>query len=486
MRRHKSVPLLGLLMLAACSSAPTAAPDPSQAAIAAVTSGLRAPVVVTGEPEQAFALVDRMAHYKVPGVSIAVVDSGRIVWARGFGLKSAGTTDSVTDSTLFQAASISKPVAATGLLRLVEEGKLTLDAPVNSYLTSWRVPENRFTSREKVTLRRLVSHSAGLTVHGFPGYAAGDTLPTVPQILDGVRPANTGAVRVDVVPGSRWRYSGGGTTVFQLAMTDVTGEPFPALMKRLVLDPIGVTHSTYEQPLPAALAGREAAGHSNDGTAVPGRWHTYPEMAAAGLWTTPSDLMHWALGVAGARAGTSTGVLSKDMATQMLTVQKAPSGLGPALEGSGRAFRFGHGGANRGFRAHVYYFPETGQGAAVMTNSDNGSALVREVMNAIAKVYQWPEFGPREVARFVKDSVSLAGYPGRYAIERPQAITATVTIEGSTLYIEVPGFVSKSELIFIEANKAIFTDGLEITFVPDAKGAITAIELGGMTIRRVP
>lgn len=269
-------------------------------------------------------------------------------------------------------------------------------------------------------------------------------------------------------------------------MTDAAGEPFPALMKRLVLDPLGMTHSTYEQPLPAALAGREAAAHRSDGGQVAGRWHTYPELAAAGLWTTPTDLMHWALGVAGARAGTSTGVLSKDMATQMLTVQKAPSGLGPALEGSGRAFRFGHGGSNRGFRAHVYYFPETGQGAAVMTNSDNGSALVREVMNAIAKVYQWPEFGPREVVRVAKDSAALAAFVGRYAVEQPQPIAATVSAEGSKLFIEVPGFVTKSELTFIEANKAVFTDGLEISFVPDNQGTMVAIELGGMTIRRVP
>ncbi len=484
MRRHRVVPLLGLLVLAACSSAPV--PDPNETMVAAVTAGLRPPVVVTGEPEQSYLLADRMAHYKVPGVSIAVVDSGRIVWARGFGLKETGTADSVTDSTLFQAASISKPVAATGMLRLVEEGTLALDAPVNTFLKSWQVPENQFTAKEKVTLRRLVSHSAGLTVHGFPGYAAGDTIPTVPQILGGVRPANTGAVRPDIVPGSRWRYSGGGTTVLQLAMTDATGEAFPALMKRLVLDPMGMTHSTYGQPLPAALAGREAAAHGGDGSLVAGRWHTYPEMAAAGLWTTPTDLMHWALGVAGARAGTSTGVLSKDMATQMLTVQKAPSGLGPALNGSGRAFRFGHGGSNRGFRSQVFYFPETGQGAAVMTNSDNGGALVSEVLNAIAKVYQWPEFGPREVARVAKDSAAIAAYVGRYAIERPQPVTAELTAEGSTLFIDVPGFVSKSELIFIEPNKAIFTDGLEITFVPDRTGAITAIELGGMTIRRAP
>ncbi|MBK8058243.1 MAG: beta-lactamase family protein [Gemmatimonadetes bacterium] len=189
-----------------------------------------------------------MAHHKVPGVSIAVVDNGRIVWARGYGLKALGTADSVDANTLFQAASISKPVAASGMLRLVEEGKLALDTPVNDYLKSWKLPENPFTAKEKVTLRRIASHNAGLTVHGFPGYAATDSVPTVPQLLDGTKPANTAAVRVDTFPGAISRYSGGGITIEQLVMTDVTGEPFPALLKRLVLDPVGMTNSGYDQP----------------------------------------------------------------------------------------------------------------------------------------------------------------------------------------------------------------------------------------------
>lgn len=477
--------------LAACGK-PAAAPSSStpDQAIARVTAGLRSAIVVKGEPVGKYTLAERMALYKVPGVSIAVVDSGRIVWARGFGVKESGTADSVTATTLFQAASISKPVAATGLLRLVEEGKLSLDQPVNDYLKSWKVPDNRFTAKEKVTLRRIVAHYAGLTVHGFPGYAQGDSIPTVPQILDGAKPANTPAVRVDTFPGSHWSYSGGGITVEQLAMTEVTGEPFPALLKRLVLDPIGMTNSTYEQPLPAAMKGQEAAGYKASGSMVTGRWHTYPEMAAAGLWTTPSDLLRWALEVAAAKAGRSTKVLSQKMATEMLTVQKAPSGLGPMLHGTGHAFYFEHGGANEGFRSQVLYFPETGQGAAVMTNSDAGSAVAQEVLYALAAEYHWPEYAPREIERVVLDSATVHAMVGTYVIPgalvgRALAGELVVSLDGGKLYAEATDVISKVEIVPLSPTKFLApATSLELTLVPGPKGTVAAMEIGGMRLAR--
>ena len=264
-----------LILAAGCGRAPSG--DLNAKAVDRITQSLLPPVRMANTPSPKYQLADRMALYQVPGISIAVVDSGRIVWAQGFGLKEAGTADSVQPTTRFQAASISKPVAVTAMLRLAEEGKLNLDQDVNSYLTSWKVPENRHTRQHKVTLRRIVSHSAGLTVHGFPGYRSIDTLPSVPEILEGKKPANTGAVRVDTTPGSLWRYSGGGTTVMQLILTDVTGEPFAALVKRLVLEPAGMTNSSYDQPLAAALVASAAAAHERDGSVTPGKSHTYPE-----------------------------------------------------------------------------------------------------------------------------------------------------------------------------------------------------------------
>jgi len=372
------------------------------------------------------------------------------------------------------------------MLRLVQEGKLSLDAPVNDLLTSWKLPDNRFQSAEKVTLRRIASHQAGLTVHGFPGYAVTDSIPTVPQILDGVKPANTAAVRVDTTPGAIVRYSGGGTTIEQLVMTDVTGEPFPALMKRLVLDPIGMRESTFEQPLPAARAQQAAAAYGSKGEMVEGRWHVYPEMAPAGLWTTPTDLLTWAIEIASARTGTSSKVLSKEMATAMLTPQNDQFGIGPAVRGTGRGETFGHGGANEGYRAQLTYFPSLGKGAAVMTNGDNGTPLAQEILLAIAAEYGWVDFAPREISVVPLDSTALDALVGRYAMTTPMRAEVTVTRVGDSLFVEEPQFIPRVSVVFVEPQKAISLEsGLELTFGTNAAGRVDRVELGGMRLRRV-
>jgi CubicO group peptidase (beta-lactamase class C family) len=239
-----------------------------------------------------------MEAYKIPGLSVTIINDFKIASARAFGVTEAGGTTPVSTRTLFQAGSISKPVAAVGALNLVEQRKLSLDDDVNRKLRSWKVPENEFTKEQKVTLRRILSHSAGLTVHGFPGYAVDQPLPTLTQILNGEKPANTPPVRVDFVPGTRWRYSGGAVLIEQQLMIDVTGKPFPQLMREIVFSKIGMNDSTYEQPLPRARAATAATGTYANGKAVAGRWHVYPEMAAAGLWTTPSDLAKLAIDIA--------------------------------------------------------------------------------------------------------------------------------------------------------------------------------------------
>ncbi|MEP7383598.1 MAG: serine hydrolase domain-containing protein [Gemmatimonadota bacterium] len=482
---RRLLPLLALSLLAACAPAVESNDQPvDDPAIARVLSTLRPGIVVKGADSVSYTLADRMAHYRVPGVSIAVVDSGRIVWARGIGLKELATADSVTPTTLFQAASISKPVTATAMLHLVDQGKLALDTPVNDYLKSWKLPDNAFTKTEPVTLRRIVSHSAGLTVHGFPGYAITDSIPTVVQVLDGAKPANTAAVRVDTTPGAIMRYSGGGTTIEQLVLTDVTGESFPALMKRLVLDPIGMSNSGYDQPLPQAKRGDAAAGYKNDGTMIEGRWHVYPEMAAAGLWTTPTDLMRWALEIAAARDGRSS-ILAQQTAKNMLTIQKAPVGLGPFLGGTGDGFNFGHGGANEGYRAEVIYFPELGRGAAVMTNSDAGSGLAREILLALAAEYHWTDYGPREVASITLDTLAMEAHVGVFAAPAPDSARVTVTRVGRRLFMEAPRFMPKTEVVFVEPHKVVaLASGMGGTFIVNARGTVTGLEIAGMTLKR--
>ena len=277
-----------------------------------------------------------MARRQVPGLSLAIIQDGKIQ-ARAYGVLEQGSTRPVTTETLFQAGSISKPVAAAGALRLVEQGKLSLDAPVNDYLTGWKVPANRFTATRPVTLAGILSHTAGLTVHGFPGYAVNTQVATVRQVLDGAPPANTAPIRVDTTPGSIWRYSGGGYTVMQQMVADVTGRPFPEVLRESVLLPFGMTSSSYAQPLPAELAARTAAGYYQDRSLVEGRWHLYPEMAAAGLWTTATDLARFAVGIQETLAGRSPAVLSQAMARRMTTEVMGGYGLGLALSKRGEA-----------------------------------------------------------------------------------------------------------------------------------------------------
>jgi CubicO group peptidase (beta-lactamase class C family) len=343
------------------------------------------------EPLANFDLTAKMAKQHVPGVSVAIVEDGRVVWAKGFGVKEAGSKDPVSPETIFQAASISKLVAASAMLQLVQMGKLDLDQDVNVKLKSWKAPDNEFTREQKVTLRRLVSHSAGMTIHGFPGYQAGSPLPTLPQILDGLPPANTKEVRVDTVPGTKWRYSGGGITVEQLLIQDVTGEPFPKFMDEMVLLKVGMKSSAYSQPLAENRRRYAATGHDQKGVAIPGKYHTYPELAAAGLWTTPTDLCKFAIEIQNAFAGKSKKLLTQKTAKEMLTVQSGHVGLGPFLEGEGDSLRFGHGGSNAGFQSILMATAAHGQAVAVMTNGDGGSELADEIQKAVALEYHWPE-----------------------------------------------------------------------------------------------
>lgn len=369
--------------------------DPNiSARIQRVENGMPPIPLESNQPPLQLNLEKLMQLYKVPGVSVAVIDNFKIAWAKGYGVTKAGGSAPVTEHALFQAASISKPVSATGSLWLVEHGKLALDENVNLKLKSWQVPDNEFTKDQKVTLRRLVSHSAGLTVHGFPGYAVGTPIPTLVQILNGEPPANTAPVRVDTEPGTKYNYSGGGITVEQQLVMDVTGKPFQVFMRETVLDKIGMTDSTYEQPLPPARAAMAATATHSEGTSVPGRWHIYPEQAAAGLWTTPSDLAKFAIEIALSKQGKANRVLSEAVVREMLKQQIAVDGqegmgLGLALGDYKNPQEFGHDGSNEGFRSMLVMFADSGKGVAIMVDSDNGVAIENAVLQSVAKEYGW-------------------------------------------------------------------------------------------------
>jgi CubicO group peptidase (beta-lactamase class C family) len=468
----------GALFALVCTTA-LSAQSPSR-----IEHGLRPAVRLVGRPDTTFDVLERMRLYHVPGLSIAVVDGDRVVWAKGFGVKAFGGAAAVDTSTLFLAGSISKPVFATGLLRLVEEGKLDLDKDVNGYLRSWHLPESTFTRDQKVTLRRLLSHSAGLTVWGFPGYEIGTPVPTVQQVLNGEKPANTPAVRNDTIPGARWRYSGGGITIAQLLATEVTGESFPELMRRLVLRPAGMIHSTYENPPPPPYAQFAASGHEKPDTVVPGGYHVYPEMAAAGLWTTPSDLGRWALALIRAYHGASGGPLSPGMVRQMLTPQvevpasfagpvKSAWGLGIELQGAGDSLRFTHGGRDEGFVADLVMWPAQRRGIVIMTNGVSG-AILQEIERAFGAEYGLTTTPRIEKRLAAVVPATLDSLPGRYLVMRGRdTITVSITRRGNDLWLATTNDPTVTRLL-PQATDSFFdlATGVNFTFERPAGNAL--------------
>ena len=428
-------------------------------------------------------LTERMNVSKVPGVSIAVINNYQVEWARGYGFLEMGKTELVDAKSLFQCASISKPVAAVAALQLVEMGLLNLDEDVNEKLISWKVPPTTYTGKQgkeswqpRITIRQLVSHTAGVTVHGFPGYAYDEPLPSLLDILDGVYPANTPAIRVDTLPGLQYRYSGGGYCILRQLLSDVTGKPFPALMRELVLDPLGMHESTYEQPLPIERTHNAASAHRTAGKPIPGKWHTYPEMAPDGLWSTPSDLARFCIGLQLAKAGKANALLSPAMMQQMFTPQvpkrgEEVIGLGVFLHGEDETARFGHTGGNEGISCELIASQNSGQGAIVMTNSDEGRDIIQDLLATIAEEYSWSDYRPAQPTAI--DFQAHAPYVGEYEVRT--GIQFTVVQHDTQLFLQ---FMNEPAMqIFPKSEQSYFAEAVnaEITFKMDSNNQVTGL-----------
>ena len=381
--------------------------------ISAIENGLLPPVVVKGDSIETYSLEERMEYYKVPGVSIAVVKEGKLLWAKGYGVANTDTGTKVDVNTMFQAGSISKPIAALAALKLVEEGKVDLDTDVNQYLKDWKIPQTDLTENQKVTLRLLLTHSAGMTVHGFPGYKQSDTFPSIVEVLNGE--GNTPKIYVDTKPNTIWRYSGGGYTVMEKVVEDVSGMPLEAYLENEFLSKLKMKNSTFAQPLTQDYHGIASAAYNTKGEIVEGLWHNYPEQAAAGLWTTPSDLAKYCIEIQEIVKGKTDGILSQETVKAMLTKHKNDWGLGPALSGEGENLLFRHGGKNEGFSNNMIAFANQGNAIIVMTSADNGGKLYGEILRGISTYYGW-EIGyeVKEVEVAVLEQDYLEGLTGKY------------------------------------------------------------------------
>ncbi len=412
----------------------TATSPDSRARRDAVEHGLVPVLRVAGRPPERFGLADRMRRYQVPGCSLAAVADGEVSWASGHGVVREGGP-AVHASTLFQAASISKAVAAVGVLALVEWGAVDLDEPVNRYLRAWRLPDSEHTATTPVTVRHLLSHTGGTTVPGFPGYAIGTPPPSLLDVLAGR--GNTPSIESFATPGTVSQYSGGGSTIVQLLVEEVAERPFAELMADLVLGPFGMVDSAYDQPLAEPRRRRAAHGHDAAGRPVHGGHHVYPELQAAGLWTTAVDLARWLLGVQQVLRGERTGPISQATAELMVTpVGQGPFGLGPELGGDGDHRRFGHSGGNEGFRTQMDALVSRPVGGVVLTNADGGTTLCAEVRRAFAEVYDWGDLGPAPIELAEVDPAVLASYAGEYV--GPFGRPMKVRFDAGELYSPAP------------------------------------------------
>lgn len=342
-------------------------------------------------PIDAAEMAELMKQFSVPGVSVAVITASKIEWARGYGVADVETGMPVTTDTMFQTASISKTVAAMASMKAVQDNRFALDQDINTILKSWKLPGGEFTKNQPVTPRSLMSHTSGTgDGFGFPGYAPKAPLPTTVQILDGQPPSNVRQVRLERAPLTGFKYSGGAVMIEELALSDAVGRPFVDIARDWILKPLGMTNSTYEQPLPAARESQAARAHGRTGARMGDPWHVYPEHAAAGLWTTPTDLAKFLIEVQKSLAGQSNLVLTRPMMLEMVTpVGVGPFAVGFQIEKQGEGWYFLHGGSNWGFQCYMMAHRIKGYGLVIMTNGDNGGALIAELRSRIEKAYKW-------------------------------------------------------------------------------------------------
>lgn len=374
--------LIALTLFIACSDSKR----PIDSEIKTIENGLTKSFIRSSESSKMYSIKERMEYYKIPGLSIAVVIDGKLRWAKGYGIANSETGTKVNENTLFQAASISKPISGLAVLRLVEEDKLNLDSNVNNYLTSWKLDENGLTDEKVPSLRLILSHNGGISVHGFAGYKQNEKMPTLDQVLNGE--GNSPKIMVNRKPGEHAIYSGGGYTVVQKLIEDQTGDSFEDHMKKYVLDPLSMKNSRFSHPLPKEFHANASTAYDKKGQIIEGLWHNYPELAAAGLWTTPTDLTNYLIEIMEIRHGKTNGILTQEMVNEMLSHQGGGyHGLGPEVTDTDGALEFGHLGKNAGFTNDMLGGVDSKNAIIIMTNADNGGNIIPEIQRAFCDYY---------------------------------------------------------------------------------------------------
>ena len=419
----------------------------AQAIQTVVEQGLRRPVTFSQEKVRTFTVKDRLSHHQVPGISFALIEDGKIAWAQGYGKISATALDTVTTNTVFQAASIAKPVTAFAVMRMKDQGQININTAISDYLISLTLARGKQTADQVVTFKNLLDHSSGLTGGGYVGYEKGTAIPTDIQTFHGEAPATSKATVVESAPGSLVRYAGAGYTLAEIALTDKFKQPFEHVMDSWVLSPLGMVNSSFAIDYPQQSGKQIALGHEAAGNTISGGWRIHPEQAAAGLWSTPTDLAKLAIETAKAYQGNST-LLSQASAIAMLTPVFPKQDLSgqfggqPAMtfivEGAGEQMLFQHGGGNIGYRCFLVMYPETGKGAVFMTNSDAGYSVGMEMLRSAAATYHWPHFKGKSYQRRKVDPEQQALLIGDYPFETGWQVQVMQVTQADGIAVKFP------------------------------------------------
>lgn len=379
-----------------------------------VETGLTTRVYIEGD--STWSIEERMKHYGIPGVSIAVINNGKIEWTKGYGIMDKQSKVPVTDKTLFQVSTIGMSLTAYGALRLVDQNKVTLDEDINSYLKSWKLPDSEFAKEKKVTIKNLLSHSGGINVHDFSGYSTDVPVPTLIEVLNGTPPANSSPIIADKALNESLWISAGGYTIIQQMMMDVEGKKFPDIIDELVLQPLEMNNSTFNQPLTTEQLTMAATGYLRDGSMVKGKRHTYPELASNGLWTNAEDLAKFVINIQQTLKDNRNKGLSKDMTELMLTPSAknryGQYGLGFSIYNKKDEIYFEHHGWSTGFYSRMTAHRDKGYGVVVLTNSTH-SAFVFEVFRSVALTYEWDNYFPVHTKMEIEQSL-VDEITGRY------------------------------------------------------------------------
>ncbi|MDT8717525.1 class A beta-lactamase-related serine hydrolase [Clostridium sp. 19966] len=418
-------------------------------------SSLRTEYFVKGDKQNS--IVEMMKKTHTPGISVAVIQDYQLAFSKGYGISDMEKSSPVNESTIFQAASISKPVTCMAVMKLAQDGKLDLDEDINSYLKSWKLKYDGFNEKNKVTLRNLLSHTAGINVHGFPGYNFNSKIPTLIQVLNGESPANTAKITLSMEPNTKFSYSGGGYTIVQQVLVDQLGKKFEDIMKELVLEPLKMNTSFYTNaPLDNSYIPNVTAGHNIDGGCIEGKRHVYPEMAAAGLWTTAEDLAKFVLEIQKSLKGQPNRIISKDfMQFMAIPILTGEYNMGLENQKVAQEYLLGHDGGNEGYCCSMLFHKEKGYGLILMTNSNNGYQMKLPILRSAATAFGWnnilrPDYEKSELSAETKNL-----FMGSYKLEFD--ISIKVFADNNKLFYKI-GYFEPKKLEYVGNYTFIDTD----------------------------